>query len=353
MEGGMPGPISIVGGEKRRKIVWEPSSAARAVSGGPRRLVCSFGGRYKAGDAVEVALCRGQRRVEASWPKAHDNETYDVDLDGDRPEVGVQIPPEYLRPSVQSRQKAQGNLFAGVHDEASESRRRELRSAVADMLREREALRSRLDALTREKEHLEDVIGVQQTSQNRSGATRAPPIERRASGAARSVFIKRRLRAACAAALPVGTKNEVERAAGFDVVVAALQGEIDGAQCVAALKARLPGAWAATNVKLLGTRTLIVFARSTAVVKDSVKAVAAPKAAVVTATLRSGAKLAFCAVCAGEYDQPLSTDQAVRSARRPLARLDRRCGTTTARLHMWRGPRLPDRRSGLRRFCRW
>ena len=36
--------------------------------------------------------------------KAHDNETYDVDLDGDWPEVGVQISPRSPT-SVQSRQK--------------------------------------------------------------------------------------------------------------------------------------------------------------------------------------------------------------------------------------------------------
>jgi hypothetical protein len=274
-----------------------------------------FRRRYRAGDAVEVALCRGLETCRGVVAKAHDNETYDVDLDGDRPEVGVQIPPEYLRPSIESRQKAQGNLFAGVHDEASESRRRELRSAVADMLREREALRSRLDALTREKEHLEDVIGVQQVS--------SKPQRRHQGPADRTTRIwcgtirlgpSDDLGAACAAALPVGTKNEVERAAGFDVVVCALQGEIDGAQCVAALKARLPGAWSNTYVNC-GNSHLIVFVRSSAVVKDSVQAVPAPKAAVVCATLRSGARLAFCAVCAGEYDTPLSTDQAVRSAR--------------------------------------
>ena len=56
-----------------------------------------------------MALCRGLETCRGVVAKAHDNETYDVDLDGDRPEVGVQIPPEYLRPSVEARQKAQGN----------------------------------------------------------------------------------------------------------------------------------------------------------------------------------------------------------------------------------------------------
>lgn len=54
----------------------------------------------------------------------------------------------------------QGNLFGGggggEGDESSKKRRRELEGAVADMLREREALKSQLDALAREREHLED-----------------------------------------------------------------------------------------------------------------------------------------------------------------------------------------------------
>ena len=275
-----------------------------------------FRRRYKAGDAVEVALCRGLETCRGVVAKVHDNETYDVDLDGDRPEVGVQIPPEYLRPSVQARQKAQGNLFAGTHDEQSETRRRELRAAVADMLREREALRSRLDALAREREHLEDLVGGVQQVSSKPQRRHQGPADRTTRIWCGTVRLHQNddLGAACAAALPVGTKDEVERAAGFDVVVAALQGDLDGAQCVAALKARLPGAWAATHVNCAKSK-LVVFVRSSAVVKDSVEAVPAPKAAVVTATLRSGAKLAFCAVCAGEYDTPLSTDQAVRSAR--------------------------------------
>ena len=131
----------------------------------------------------------------------------------------------------------------------------------------------------------------------------------------------------------------MERAAGFDVVAAALQGDIDGAQCVAALKARLPGAWAATNVNCSNSH-LVVFARSTAVVKDSVKAVAAPKAAVVTATLRSGAKLAFCAVCAGDYDQPLSTDQGRTIGSETSSGPPRPKMSDDQRSIVWRGPRL-------------
>ena len=47
-------------------------------------------------------------------------------------------------------------------------------------------------------------------------------------------------------------------------LAAALQGEIDGPQCVAALKARLPGSWNATHVNC-GTSHLIVFVRSSAI----------------------------------------------------------------------------------------
>ena len=53
-----------------------------------------FRRRYRPGDEVDVALCRGLETCRGVVARAHDDETYDVDLEGDRPEVGVQIPPE-------------------------------------------------------------------------------------------------------------------------------------------------------------------------------------------------------------------------------------------------------------------
>jgi len=280
---------------------------------------------YKAGDAVEVALCRGLETCRGVVARAHENETYDVDLDGDRPEVGVQIPPEYLRPSPKAREEAQGNLYAGCvsHDEQTEVRRRELRITVQDMLREREALRSRLDALAREREHLEDTVG----GSKRQVSSQAPrrhqgPADRQARVWCGTIRLDKGddLGAACAAALPVGKKceSDVERAAGFDVVCASLQGDsLDGEKCVAALLARLPGrgeAWRATHATCHRAH-VFVFVRASAVVKDGVQAIEAPRAAVVTATLLSGATLAFCAVCCGDYAAPLDVHEAVRSAK--------------------------------------
>ena len=64
---------------------------------------------------------------------------------------------------------------------------------------------------------------------NRSGATRGPAdrTTRIWCGTIR-LGSNDDLGAACAAALPVGTKNEVERAAGFDVVVPRCRARLTG-----------------------------------------------------------------------------------------------------------------------------
>ena len=208
--------------------------------------------------------------------KAHDNETYDVDLDGDRPEVGVQIPPEYLRPSVQSNRRPRATYSPGATTSSRRRRRRELRSAVADMLREREALRSRLDALTRE-------TGTPRR-RNRCPAkshktAAAPPGPRRSNDAHLvrhdpSLGSKDDLGAACAAALPVGTKDEVERPRASTSSSRRCRATlmVRNASPLSKRGCRAPGP---RLTPIAGNSHLVVFARSTAVVKDSVKAVAA------------------------------------------------------------------------------
>ncbi|KAH8056002.1 hypothetical protein JL722_7827 [Aureococcus anophagefferens] len=144
-----------------------------------------FRRRYHVGDDVEVVLCRGLESQRGKIAKAHDNETYDVDLEGERPEVGVQIPPEYLRATAKNRAKMQGNLFGDdkkAGDESAKARRRELEGAVADMLRERDALRSRLDALARERDHVED--GLRARPPPRTPSSAAKDESRRETAAA-------------------------------------------------------------------------------------------------------------------------------------------------------------------------
>ena len=133
-------------------------------------------------------------------------------------------PPELAEDVVVLVEVERARRPGAAHDEQSETRRRELRSAVADMLREREALRSRLDALAREREHLEDLVGGVQQVSSKPQRRHQGPADRTTRIWCGTIRLHQNddLGAACAAALPVGTKDEVERAAGFDVVVAAL-----------------------------------------------------------------------------------------------------------------------------------
>ncbi|KAH8096395.1 hypothetical protein JL720_3766 [Aureococcus anophagefferens] len=247
-----------------------------------------FRRRYHVGDDVEVVLCRGLESQRGKIAKAHDNETYDVDLEGERPEVGVQIPPEYLRATAKNRAKMQGNLFGDdkkAGDESAKARRRELEGAVADMLRERDALRSRLDALARERDHVEDGLRARPPPRTPSSAAKdesrretaaAPQQARVWLGSCRGADL-------CAdaappdaavldAALPLldGAGDDVQRLNGFDVVAVAFQGAAleSWADADAAVRARIPGDGA--------ERWASVVARTVAFAK-----------------LRSGATLAF------------------------------------------------------------
>ena len=136
-----------------RRIVWVLFKGARGASGGPLRLGCSFVDVIKLGMPWKWLFVEGSgERVEASSPKHMTTRpmTWTWTATGRRSACKY-------RPNISGRlfsrdRRPRATCSLVVHDEASESRRRELeKSAVADMLREREALRSRLDALTREK----------------------------------------------------------------------------------------------------------------------------------------------------------------------------------------------------------
>ncbi|KAJ1454550.1 hypothetical protein M885DRAFT_521834 [Pelagophyceae sp. CCMP2097] len=117
-----------------------------------------FRRRYNVGDDVEVVLCRGLHSAIGKVARLHDNETYDVDLNGSSTsalagtsssaEVGIQIPPEYL-----ILREAQTKAVSGGGDSAEQE---QVRAKVAALWTEREALKKELDALTQDRDRLED-----------------------------------------------------------------------------------------------------------------------------------------------------------------------------------------------------
>lgn len=110
-----------------------------------------FRRRYSVGDDVDVVLCRGLESQRGRIAIAHENETYDVDLKSKgattdkHSEVGVQIPPEYLRAVGSAR----------VAGPLSDNEKDKLKVKVGDLYRERTTLRKQLDELLRERDALE------------------------------------------------------------------------------------------------------------------------------------------------------------------------------------------------------
>ena len=104
-----------------------------------------FRRQYALGDEVDVVLCKGLETRQGTVSFVHDNDTYDIDLDdGDDSEVGVNIPPEYLRPRNIHR--------TGFPPED----RSTLLTNIAALYKERQRLRDDLDALTK-LHHKEEV----------------------------------------------------------------------------------------------------------------------------------------------------------------------------------------------------
>lgn len=110
-----------------------------------------FRRRYSVGQEVEVLLCKGLDSQAGRIASVREDETYDVDLEpssgisGNATEIGVRIPPEYLRPKVSSRNASH----------LDDDNKKALRATVVDLCRQRQALRDELAALTREMEALE------------------------------------------------------------------------------------------------------------------------------------------------------------------------------------------------------
>lgn len=102
-------------------------------------------------------LCKGLESQRGRISAVHQNDTYDVDLEPSRSipktqrEVGLQIPPEYLR---KNNDNLDGIAMEKSHQEA-------LKATVADLYRQRQSLREELETLTREKEALEAEISPQ------------------------------------------------------------------------------------------------------------------------------------------------------------------------------------------------
>lgn len=104
-----------------------------------------------------MVLCKGLESQHGRISAVHQNETYDVDLEPNKSipksqrEVGLQIPPEYLRKTNHSRE---GNTVEKNHHEA-------LKATVSELYRQRQSLREELESLTHEKEALEAKIPLQ------------------------------------------------------------------------------------------------------------------------------------------------------------------------------------------------
>lgn len=134
-----------------------------------------FRRRYSVGDHVDVVLCRGLESQRGRIAVAHENETYDVDLESKgattnkHSEVGVQIPPEYLR--------AVGSTRAA--EPMSDDEKEKLKVKVGDLYRERTSLRKQLDDLMREREALENgrAPPVKRVASKTNGACREDPAE--------------------------------------------------------------------------------------------------------------------------------------------------------------------------------
>lgn len=110
-----------------------------------------FRRRYSVGDDVDVVLCKGLDSQRGRIAVVRENDTYDVNLELDgnpsknQSEIGVQIPPEYLRPHVIGHETAR----------CSASKQDALKATIEELYLERQSLREELETLTQAKETLE------------------------------------------------------------------------------------------------------------------------------------------------------------------------------------------------------